>query len=69
MTLEPPVRVNARISHESNKWLDERSFKTAITKSALINIAVEQYMKEVEISRGLPKIITELEKHGLKLGL
>lgn len=62
-----PVRVNARISKRANDWLDKRSLETSLSKSALINIAIDSYIKEVEVVEGLPAILEELEKHGIDL--
>ena len=63
------VRVNTKISDRANKWLDKMSEEMALTKSALINIAIENYIKETEVIHGLPKMISELEKQGIKLNL
>lgn len=42
-----PVRINTRISYETNKWLDKKSKDLAISKSALVAIAVDNYRKEI----------------------
>jgi Ribbon-helix-helix protein, copG family. len=42
------VRVNTRISHEANEWLDNQSMNTGIPKSTLILLAIENYMREKE---------------------
>lgn len=42
------VRVNTRISAEINDWLDARSKRTGVPKSAIIHIALEQYMTQLE---------------------
>ena len=41
------VRVNTRISSEVNEFLDERSKKTGVPKSAIIHIALEQYIMQL----------------------
>lgn len=64
-----PVRVNTRISARANKWLDNKSKEMAISKGALINLAIENYIKEIEVVHGLPKIVEQLEKQGVKLDL
>ena len=69
MENENPVRVNTKISARANSWLDSKSREMAISKSALINIAIENYIKETEVLHGLPKLIKELEKHGIELKL
>lgn len=59
------VRVNTRISSELNEWLDKRSKETGVPKSALINIALEQYVMQVrsvnalELSQGTLKEVYE----------
>lgn len=60
-------RVNTKISDFANDWLDKKSEEMALTKSALINIAVENYIKEVEVTRGFPKLLKTLEEHGIKI--
>ena len=67
METEQPVRVNTKISARANKWLNVKSAEMAISKSALINIAIESYIKEVEVVHGLPRLVRELEKHGIKI--
>lgn len=61
------VRVNTRISDRANAWLDLKAEEMALSKSALINIAIENYIKETEVLHGMPTIIAELERHGLKI--
>lgn len=41
MEKEELFRVNTKIPGELNQWLDERSRRTGITKSALIMLAVQ----------------------------
>ena len=41
------VRVNTRISSEVNQFLDDRSKKTGVPKSAIIHIALEQYIMQL----------------------
>lgn len=38
-------RVNARLGYTQNEWLDKESEKTGISKSSLIQMAVEQYIQ------------------------
>lgn len=51
---QKPVRVNTQISARANEWLDKRSRETAVSKSALINMAIEQYMKESQVLEFMP---------------
>lgn len=43
------MRVNTRVSKETNDWLDEKSRLSGVSKSALINFAVESYIEQKEI--------------------
>ena len=61
------VRVNTRISDRANEWLDKKSAEMAISKSALINMAIENYIKEMEVVHTLPALMQELKKHGIDL--
>lgn len=61
------VRLNTRVSDRLNEWLDKRSEEMGISKSALVAVAVENYMKETEVVQGIPKLIAELEKHGITI--
>lgn len=45
--MNKPVRVNTTISHSTNEWLNKKSKEMALTKSALINIAIENYRKQM----------------------
>ena len=42
------VRVNTRISRTLNEWLNSRSHKTGLSKSALIMLALENYYQQTE---------------------
>lgn len=57
-----PQRVNARISGDLNKWLDETSKEMAIPKSTIIAIAVEQYRQQKEAIKVMPEMQKLLEK-------
>lgn len=63
-----PVRINTRISDRANEWLDRKSLEMAVSKSALISLAVEHYIKETEAMRTLPDLLLKLDKLGLKRG-
>lgn len=43
------MRVNTRVSKETNDWLDEKSRQSGVSKSALINFAVESYIEQKEV--------------------
>lgn len=61
------VRVNTRISDRANEWLDKKSAEMAVSKSALINMAIENFIKEMEVVHTLPSLMKELEKLGVKV--
>lgn len=67
--MDKPVRVNTHISANANDWLDKRSAETALSKSALINIAIENYRKEVEVVDNMPKLIEKMRQIGDKVGV
>jgi hypothetical protein len=65
--MREPVRVNTRISADTNDWLDKKVQEMALTKSALINIAVENYRKEQEVTKALPDMMVKLKELGLEI--
>lgn len=40
------VRVNSRLGYTQNEWLDNESKRTGLSKSGLIQMAVEQYIAQ-----------------------
>lgn len=60
-------RINTRISDRLNDWLDAKTEEMGITKSALVAIAIENYMKETEVVQWLPRVLEELEKQGINI--
>lgn len=62
------IRINARISSEINDWLDAESAKTGITKSALVHLALEQYIQQKEVIHSmrdigmLNEVVNRIEK-------
>lgn len=63
-----PVRVNTRISKRANEWLDRKSAEMSMSKSALINVAIENYIKEMDVVQYMPEIMDELRKQGINIG-
>lgn len=43
MSVDDLVRLHVRVSKENNEFLEKKSAATGISKSALVQIAVEQY--------------------------
>lgn len=62
-----PVRLNVRVSHDLNQWLDKKSEDMAISKSALVALAVENYRKETETIAYLPALMKKLEELGIEV--
>lgn len=62
-----PVRLNTRVSYKLNEWLDKKSDEMAISKSALVAIACENYRKETETVDALPTLLKKLEEMGIKI--
>lgn len=56
------VRVNTRIAPEINGWLDAKSKRTGIPKSALIHMILESHIQQVAVVDELPKIYEEIKK-------
>lgn len=57
-------RVNARLGYTQNKWLDEESARTGISKSSLVQMAVEQYIAQKQALNAMydmPSMIEKLE--------
>lgn len=47
--MRQPVRIGSRVSAETNDWLDKRSKETGLAKSVLVYMAIECYIREVEV--------------------
>lgn len=39
-------RLNVRVSQKQNKWLEDESAETGLSKSALVQLAVENYIQQ-----------------------
>ena len=61
------VRLNTRVSDKTNEWLDKKSEEMAVSKSALVNFAIESYIKETEVVHNMPSLLLQLEQAGIKL--
>lgn len=55
-------RVNARLGYTQNKWLDEESERTGISKSSLIQMAVEQYIAQKQALNAMYDMTALVEK-------
>ena len=64
------VRINTRISSYANKWLDTRAQETGLSKSALVMIAVENYIQQnqaMETMKDMGALFVKLEEIEKKL--
>ena len=55
-------RVNARLGYTQNKWLDEESARTGISKSSLIQMAVEQYISQKQALNAMNDMAALVDK-------
>ncbi|CAM4026398.1 hypothetical protein ALCH109712_16975 [Alkalicoccus chagannorensis] len=61
-----PVRINVKISADSNDWLEAESRKSALTKSALVNVAIREYIKQSTTVDNMPemmKMMSQLQEY------
>ena len=59
------ARLNINISDYLMEWLDKRSKEIRVTKTALVNLALEQYMQShvlLSKEKGLSDFIDEMQK-------
>ena len=56
-----PVRIGARISAETHDWLQQKSDKMGISKSALIVFALESYKTQDTTVSSMPSMIKHLD--------
>lgn len=59
------VRLSVRVSKDNNDYLDKKSMQTGISKSALVQIAVEQYRQQAEAvtaMNNMEVLLKQLEK-------
>lgn len=64
------VRLNVRVSKENNEYLDKKSMQTGISKSALVQIAVEQYRQQAEAvtaMNNMEKFVNQVNEINLEL--
>ncbi len=59
------AKLNINISDDLMAWLDKRSKEINVTKTALVNLALEQYMQSYVLlskEKGLSEFIDEMQK-------
>lgn len=60
--MEKLVRVNTRLGVKHNEFLDKESAETGISKSALIQLAVDQYMLQRQTITSLGQIMSKMDE-------
>lgn len=59
------VRVNTRISHKANAWLDEESRVSGVPKSTLILLSIESYIAQKESAvapAGMAQLVARIDE-------
>jgi len=56
------VRVNTRIGEHHNKFLDDYSKQTGMSKSGLIQIAVDRFMRETQGMTTMEQLLKEVQQ-------
>jgi len=56
------VRIGARIGKVQNDYLDSESKKTGISKSTLIHLAVDSYMRQNKSIATLEALLNEIQE-------
>lgn len=56
------VRVNSRLGFTQNAWLDDESKRTGISKSSLIQLAVEQYISQKQALNAMSDMSVMIDK-------
>lgn len=56
------VRVSARIGEHHNKFLDDYSNETGISKSGLIQLAVDRLMRESQGMTTMEQLLSEIRE-------
>ena len=55
------VRVNTRIGAHHNDWLDKESARTGVSKSGLIQLAIDSYKMQSEAIHTLDEMVKKIE--------
>jgi len=56
------VRVNTRIGVHHNEYLDSESDRTGISKSSLIQLAIDNYMRQNQSMTTLEQLVFEIKE-------
>lgn len=55
------VRVNTRIGEHHNEWLDKESARTGVSKSGLIQLAIDSYKMQNEAIHTLDEMVKKID--------
>ena len=55
------VRVNTRIGVHHNDWLDKESARTGVSKSGLIQLAIDSYKMQNEVLYTLDQMVQKID--------
>lgn len=55
------VRVNTRIGEHHNEWLDKESKRTGVSKSGLIQLAIDSYKMQNEAIHTLDQMVKKID--------
>lgn len=55
------VRVNTRIGEHHNAWLDAESERTGVSKSGLIQLAIDSYKMQNEAIHTLDEMVKKID--------
>lgn len=55
------VRVNTRIGEHHNAWLDKESERTGVSKSSLIQLAIDSYKMQNEVIYTLDQMTQKID--------
>ena len=64
---EKLIRINTRIGKKHNDFLDKESSETGMSKSAIVQLAVDQYMMQRQSIATLTTLVEKIESLENKL--
>ena len=57
-----PMRLSVTVSAELNDWLDAESKRMAMSKSAIVHFATEQYRQMKTVTGSMPSMVDLMNK-------
>lgn len=64
------VRVNTRMPHDLNQWLDDEAARTGLSKSAIVMMATENHRREKEAFKSmsdLGELVSKIEEMNINI--